>query len=143
MNSYNQTRKIMEELEFKVNSASSTPNKKVFVVVLEGTESEFDEIRRLGGIEIKDINILSKLPNISSSVKSKDYSSIKLNSKSTVYNSKDNTLYVSTGSVITEGDIARLCEGTQEIVLKERGIITPLAKDLAKKRGIKVVRVQS
>jgi hypothetical protein len=144
MNSYNQTRKIMEELKLKVSSASSNPNKKVFVVVLEGTESEFDEIRKLGGVEIENIDTLSKLPSISASMKRTScLDNKKLGGNSVATNLLDKSLYVSTGSVITEGDVAKLCEGTNEIVLKERGMITPLARDLAKKRGIKVVRVKS
>jgi len=55
----------------------------------------------------------------------------------------DKSLYVSTGSVVTESDVVKLCDETREIVLKERAMITTLAKDLAKKRGIKVVRVKA
>lgn len=144
MSSYNQTRKIMEELKLKMKPVSSTPNKKVFVVVLEGTESEFEEIRRLGGIEIEDTNILSKLPSISTNIESTScLDNRKINHTDGSNNCTNNSIFVSTGSVITESDVAKLSGETKEIVLKDRGIITPLARDLAKKLGIKVVRVKS
>jgi len=144
MNSYNQTIKVMEELKFKVKSPSSTPNKKVFVVVLEGTESEFNELKRLGAVEIESMDVLSNLPNISASMKSAScLNNIKLDSNSIATTPLDKSLYVSTGSVVTESDVVKLCDETREIVLKERAMITTLAKDLAKKRGIKVVRVKA
>lgn len=144
MNSYNQTRKIMEELELKVNSASSAPNKRVFVVVLEGTESEFDQLRELGAVEIENMDILSKLPSISESMKNTSrLDTTNLNNTFIPNSSTDKSIFVSTGTVVTEGDVAKLSDETREIVLKERGMITHLARDLAKKRGIKITRVKS
>ncbi|QUH19756.1 hypothetical protein [Alkaliphilus sp. B6464] len=142
MNSYNQTRKIMEELGMKVNTVSSTQNRKVFVVVLEGTDSEFDELKRLGAVEVENMDILSKLPSLLTDIKRESDlgKNIKLESNSIYTNSVCKSQYISSSSVITERDVDKLPEETKEIVLRERGIITPLARDLAKKRGIKVVK---
>lgn len=142
MNSYNQTRKIMEELGMKVNTASSTQNRKVFVVVLEGTDSEFDELKRLGAVEVENTDILSKLPGLLTDIKRESDlgKNIKLESNFIYTNSVYKSQYISSSSVVTERDVDKLPEETKEIVLKERGIITPLARDLAKKRGIKVVK---
>lgn len=142
MSSYNQTRKIMEELGMKVNTASSTQNRKVFVVVLEGTDSEFDELKRLGAVEIENTDISSKLPSLLTDIKRESDlgKNIKLESNSIYTNSVCKSQYISSSSVITERDVDKLPGETKEIVLNKRGIITPLARDLAKKRGIKVVK---
>jgi len=142
MNSYNQTRKIMEELGMKVNTGSSTQNRKVFVVLLEGTDSEFDELKRLGAIEIENTDMLLKFPGLLTDIKRESDlgKNIKPEGNSIYTNSVCKGQYISSSSVITERDVDKLPEETKEIVLKERGIITPLARDLAKKRGIKVVK---
>lgn len=144
MSSYNQTKNIMEELKLKIKSASTVSNKKVFVVVLEGTESEFDEIRKLGGVEIENLDIFSNIPSTLENIRST--SCLDNSMSNTRYEASkhiNNSLIVNTGSIVTEGDIVNLSEETKEIVLKDRGMITPLAIDLAKKRGIKVVKVKS
>ncbi len=142
MDSYNQTKKIMEELDMKINSVSSTESKKVFIVILEGTETEFEELRRLGAIEIENKNALLKLNNRVSSIKNRDCFPQKINLESKLISDykENNKKYVDAGSVLTESDVAKLPNEVNEIILKERGMITPLARDLAKKRGIKIAR---
>jgi len=136
MSSYNKARGIMEELGLRAKKSTS---KKVFVVVLEGTEAEFDEIRRLGGVELDDMSVLSRLPKVLTNLVRSTYASD--------VKSRDNDEYdkliqknvsISTESVVTERDVAQMPEEVQEIVLKGRGIITPLARDLAQKRGIRI-----
>ena len=136
MSSYNKARGIMEELGLRAKQSTS---KKVFVVVLEGTEAEFDEIRRLGGVELDDMSVLSRLPKVLTNLVRSTYSSDVKSSDNEGYgNPIQKNVSISMESVVTERDVAQMPEEVQEILLKGRGIITPLARDLAQKRGIKI-----
>lgn len=136
MSSYNKARGIMEELGLKAKQSTS---KKAFVVVLEGTESEFEEIRRLGGVELDDVSVLSRLPKVLTNLVRSSYSSgIKSSNEGGYDHPIQKNVSISMESVVTERDVAQMSEEVQEIVLKGRGIITPLARDLAQKRGIRI-----
>lgn len=142
MNSYNQTKKIMDDLALKVSSRNATQKKKLFLVVLEGTDLEFEELKRLGAIEIGNLDILSSDPNILPRISPIHSLRKDMNKENNLpFNEKAGpSKYISVESVITEKDVLKLSEEVKELVLKGKGIITPLARDLAKKRGIKVVR---
>lgn len=141
MSSYNQTKKIMEELSMKV-STSSVQSKKLFVVMLEGTDKEFEELKSLGAVEIENKDILLNFASFFPNITSEDYlnENIKTINRFIQTGGSTNNQYIVADSVITESDVVKLPEETEEIVLKERGIVTPLARDLAKKRGIKIIK---
>lgn len=145
MNAYDQTKKIIDELGLKAISSPPTQSKKVFLVVLEGTEAEFDELKSMGAVEIKDTSLLDKLyGSIPSQINSRNICNTFTTEENILCNKENrDSQYICEGPVVTEKDVLKLPKMIKEIVLQERGIITPLARDLAKQRGIIIRKHQS